>query len=127
VCAAANSDTGPGSELLSAIHTTHTRNNAPAVVCDISTSRFQGSYQFTPKYDEGYIGDVDKASSWRDEWDKANSGSEAADISEVVLIVDLKSHMYSRGQVGNTVQERALVHHVLRSGAVAMMMAMTLV
>lgn len=90
MCAAANSDAGPGSELLSAIHTTHTRHNAPAVVCDISASRLQGSYRDTPEYDKGYIGDVDKASGWRDEWDKASSGSEAADISEVILIVDLE-------------------------------------
>jgi hypothetical protein len=89
VCTAANSDTGPGSELLSTIYSAHARYNAPAVVCDVSTSRIQGGYWDTPKHNEGHIGDVDKASSWGDGWGKANPGNETADISEVVLIVDL--------------------------------------
>ena len=89
VCTATHSDTRLGSELFSAVYTAHARYNAPAVICDISTSRLQGSYRDTPKHDEGYIGDVDKASSWRDGRGKANPGSETTDISEVVLIVDL--------------------------------------
>lgn len=88
MCTAANSDACTRPKLLSAIHTPHSRYNAPAVVCDISTSSLQGSYRDTPECHEGYIGDVDKASSWRDGRGKANSGNKTADISEVVLIVD---------------------------------------
>lgn len=91
VCTAANSDTGPRPELLSAIHTSHARHNTPVVVCDISTSRLQGSHRDTPEHDEGYIGDVDKASSWRNGRSEANPGNETSDISEVVLIVDLNT------------------------------------
>jgi len=109
VCTAANSDTGPGSELLPAIYTAHTRYNTPAVVCDVSTSRLQGSYRDTPKRDERYIGDVDKASSWRNGWGKANPGNETTDISEVVLIIDLNTVCTCID--GDT--DRVLVYHVL--------------
>lgn len=117
MCAVADGDTGPGSELLPAVYTTHARYNTPAVVCNISTSCLQGSHWDTPKYDEGYIGDVDKASSRGDEWDKASSGSEAADISEVVLTVDLKIHMYLCGQAGISTGERSCASRApIRSG-----------
>lgn len=94
VCTAANGDTDPGSELLSAICTTHTRYNAPTVVCDISTSRLQGSHRDTPKQDEGYTGVDDKASSWRNGRDKTDPSNETTDISEVVLISNLNTVCY---------------------------------
>jgi len=94
VCAAANSNPSARSEPFAAVHIARTGYNTPAVLCDVSTSRLQGSHRDTPKYHEGYIGDVDKASSWRDGWGKANPGDEAADISEIVLIVDLNAVLY---------------------------------
>ena len=63
VCAVADSNIGTGSELLAAIPAAHTRDNAPAVVCDIGAGRVQGSDRETPKYHEGYTGDVNKTSS----------------------------------------------------------------
>lgn len=57
--AVADSNTGAGSELLIAIPTAHTRDNAPAVLCDISPGRVQGSDRDAAKHHEGYIGDVD--------------------------------------------------------------------
>ena len=89
VCPIADSDTGTGSKLLTAVHIAYAGYNAPAVVCDIGTSRIQGSYRDALKHHEGHIGDVDQTSSWRDGRGKTNSGSETADIVEVVLIVDL--------------------------------------
>jgi len=121
VCAAANSNTSAGSESLAAVHTTHTGYNTPAVLCDVSTSRLQGSHWDTRKHHEGYIGDVDKASSWRDGRGKANPGDETTDISEIVLIVDLNTvlYLYRRGY-------RVVVHHVLWPGVVTMMTAVEL-
>jgi len=89
VCPAANSDTGTGSKLLTAVHTAYTGYNALTNICNISTSRVQGGYRDTFKHHAGHIGDVNQASGWRDGRGKANSGSETADITEVVLIVDL--------------------------------------
>ena len=89
VCPIADSDTGTGSKLLTAVHTAYARYNAPAVVCDISPSRVQGGYWDALEHHEGHIGDVDQTSGWRDGRGKTNSGNETADIAEVVLIVDL--------------------------------------
>ena len=123
--AAPNSDTGAGSELLAAVHATHTGYNAPAVVCDIGTSRLQRSYWDTPKHHEGYLGDVDKASGWRNGRGKANAGGETADISEVVLIVDSNAVLYSLISAG--IPGRVLAHHVLPLGTVTMMIAVALI
>lgn len=101
VRAAADSDTGTGSELLVVVvPTAHARDNAPVVVCDISAGRFQGSHRDTPKYDEGYIGDVDKTSSWRDGRCKANTGDKTTDIAEVFLIVDHLNTIFTCVEAG---------------------------
>ena len=89
MCVTADSDTSTGPELLAGVQVTHTGYNASAVVCDIGTSRVQGSHRNAPNHYEGQIGDVDKTSGWGDGRGKANTSSETSDITEVVLIVNL--------------------------------------
>ena len=88
VCVAADSSTDTGSELLVAFLTTHTRDNTPAVVRNVSTCRLQGSDGDTSKCDEGHIGDVNPTGGWRDRRGKADTGDKAADIAEVILTVN---------------------------------------
>lgn len=91
VCPVADSDTGTGSKLLTAVHTAYPGYNTPAVVRNIRAGRVQGSYRDTLKHNEGHVGNVDQTSNWRDGRGKTNSGGETADIAEVVLIVGLRT------------------------------------